>query len=221
MKFKLIGIVVAVCGIAGCDVAINQKAKQLANDLSGFRDVQSKKLADINTSFDQSYKRSLGMLEKAKAQELRLDRDRDAQRIADQIVADSNNSLRSAFRDNLADIVTTQRNRVAEADQAIEVARKRYSDAYQKTSLALGKLDTVISELRIIGADHGKLAEFYKFVAAVDKVYRGLQDEQQKSLTAAVETNSGDTSVSKAVPAVGRAENRIRVEQMATPDSLK
>src|SRR5689334_6114831 len=80
---------------AGCDTAINSKAVQLANDISVFRDNQSKRLDEINDKFDQSYKDSIAMLQDAKKQELRLDRDRDAQRIGDQIVADRGNSLRS------------------------------------------------------------------------------------------------------------------------------
>jgi len=159
---------------AGCETAINAKAVRLANDISVFRDNQSKRLDEINAKFDQSYKDSIAVLQDAKDQELRLDRDRDAQRIADQIVADRANSLRSTFRDNLAQIVITERTRIADADQSIEQAREDYSKAYQQASLSLGKLDTVITDLNLLGQAHQDWSDYYKLVSGVDKVYKAL-----------------------------------------------
>jgi hypothetical protein len=213
---------------AGCDGPIREKSRQLATDLSTFRDLQSAKLAQVNASFDQSYRSSLALLEKAKADELRLDRDRDAQRIADAIVADTNGSLRTAFRDGLAGLIVEQRKRVVDADQSIEQARKRYADAYKQTDLALGKLDAVIDQLRILGREQDKLDQFYKFASAVEKVYRGLQDQQAESAADAtpVKTPGPAPAPAAARPAPGaapiqRIQIRNSVEQRATPASLK
>jgi hypothetical protein len=200
---------------AGCDNAINQKAVHLANDISAFRDNQSKRLEEINAGFDQSYKDSIAMLEEAKKQELRLDRDRDAQRIADQIVSDRNNSLRSTFRDNLAQIVITERTRIAEADQSIEEARENYSKAYQKTSLALDKLDSIISDLNLLGQSQKDWKDYYKLIAGVDKVYQGLQS-QAAAPAPAPEANTPQSKNSPTGAAsLTRSVRRLQLERKA------
>ncbi len=228
LTVALVATAAALSG--GCEGPIRGKSRQLAIDLATFRDAQSKKLAQLNSTFDQSYRRSLTLLEQAKADELRLDRDRDAQRIADAIVADTNNGLRSTFRDSLADQIVAQRKRIAEADQSIELARKRYGDAYKQTTLSLGKLDAVIDQLRILGREQDKLAEFYKFASALDKVYRGLQDEQAKAAsmppaaTAEVPPAAGVGPKPKVVTVIApiqRIQMRNQTEERATPDNLK
>jgi len=210
----LICAALATLVTAGCDTAINAKAAQLGNDISLFRDNQSKRLEEINDKFDQSYKDSITMLQTAKKQELRLDRDRDAQRIADQIVANRANSLRSTFRDNLAQIVITERSRISEADQSIEDARESFSKGYQKASLTLEKLDAVIANLNLLGQSHKNWKDYYKMISAVQKVYQGLQSKAATPEPGPVDkTPSRDPAIG--VAPVSRSANQLQIETKA------
>src|SRR5204863_8997125 len=109
---------------------IRQRAAGLAVELSTYRDDQSTRVEKINQEYNETISRLIEDLTRIKTAQLDLDRRIDAQRIADHLIADVNNSLRQTFRDAFADAVRNQRGEIAQADQAIAAARDAYAQSY-------------------------------------------------------------------------------------------
>jgi hypothetical protein len=224
---------------------MQEKARGLANDLSVFRDAQSKKLDDLNASFDESAATSLDMLRSAKDEELRVDRETDAQKLADDLIHSRDASLRATFRASFAGQVKSQRDRIAEADQAIEDSRKKYAASYKQASLTLGKLDTTIDELRILGERGDKMQDMIKFTQSLYTVYRGLEAEHEQakadaarekaSAAATAAANASQKSPAAAAAAgaaaaaavtptgakPARAMHLLQLDRQATPQSQR
>ena len=169
--------------VTGCYTtpAIRQRAQDLAVQMSTYRDDQSARVEKINAEYHQTFAQLIDKLTEIQGAQLDLDREVEAQRIADHIISDVNATLRQTFRDAFGTAVNAQREEIAQADLAIAAARDAYSQAYTDAKLKLDDLDRVIGNLRILAAAEDRQQTALDFIESVASAYDKIREEAQQN----------------------------------------
>jgi hypothetical protein len=179
---RLLPLLVAVAAAGGCYTTpgIRQRAQGLVVELSTYRDDQSTRIEKINQEYNTTFSRLIEQLTQIKTAQLNLDRRIDAQRIADRMIADVNNTLRQTFRDSFAETVKRQREEIAQADLSIAAARDAYAQSYTDAKLKLDDLDKLLSNLRVLAADEDRQQTALDFIQTVVKIEEDVRADAKK-----------------------------------------
>jgi hypothetical protein len=173
-------LMVACIFAAGCQTDVYRRAGALAGEVREHRDRQAARVSKINADFDARFTTLMDQYGQALNTQLRQGRDADAQRIADELVVDLENSgLRGRFREAFARVVVSQRDSIAEADEAVAAARAAYETSYQQASLELKRLDRVHDILLELAAVPDELRVANRAIRMTVNAYKKAQDEQQ------------------------------------------
>jgi hypothetical protein len=179
---RLLPLLVAVAAAGGCYTTpgIRQRAQGLVVELSTYRDDQSTRIEKINQEYNTTFSRLIEQLTQIKTAQLNLDRRIDAQRIADRMIADVNNTLRQTFRDSFAETFKRQREEIAQADLSIAAARDAYAQSYTDAKLKLDDLDKLLSNLRVLAADEDRQQTALDFIQTVVKIEEDVRADAKK-----------------------------------------
>lgn len=153
----------------GCTQVPN--AKDLADKVAQYREEQSDRVERLNSFFDDNYKQLTQALDDISNRQLLEDRNEEAQRIADRLIANPATSLRQTFRDNFYAAELNDRAEIDKADEALQQARDSYKQSYKALIIPLDMLRKAESDLRALE----KTDEQQRLTTALQWVYSAYQ----------------------------------------------
>lgn len=169
-----------VAGVGGCytDAPRLQHAQDLGKKVAAYRDSQKERIDRLNAGYRDAFSRRMDELTRLADAQFRADRDMDAQRLTDALIADYDaQTLPSRLRDSVAAVVDAERVRIRKADDDVAAARAAYVAAYKDASLELDRLDQVKAKLDALGAPEDPNQTAADLISRIAKIYRTLKDE--------------------------------------------
>jgi hypothetical protein len=148
ISLLLCGVLVATVGCANPSY-MRTKAAALENTVASYHSQQRDRVDLLNKSYRDTFAQLMDDLTQLSEDELNQEFDLDAQRNADLLLWDwEETTLLHEVVDLFYQTTALQRQRIQQADAALSSARTNYASSYQEVALQLAKLEKVEADLR-------------------------------------------------------------------------